>query len=131
MTIQQFRIVLEVAKTGSISRAASNLYLSQPNASNSIRALEKELGYTIFNRTNTGIIVTEQGQRFLTHARKLLSEVEQIEDVKNEAHVYRLHLGILSYAPTVEAFLRLCAEYADKAFAVCGEVLVLVLIFAL
>ena len=114
MTIQQFRIALEVAKTGSISRAASNLYLSQPNASSSLRSLERELGYTIFLRTNTGISLTEQGRRFLEHARRLLSEVDRIEEVKNEAHVYRLHLGILSYAPTVEAFLKLCAEYATK-----------------
>lgn len=121
MTIQQFRIVLEVAKTGSISRAASNLYFSQPNASSSIRALERELGYTIFIRTNTGISFTEQGRRFLEHARKLLSEVTCIEELKNEAHVYRLHLGILSYAPTVEAFLKLCAEYAtcEKADLLC------------
>ena len=114
MTIQQFRIALEVAKTGSISRAASNLFLSQPNASNSLRALESELGYSIFIRTNSGVEVTERGRRFLAHARTLLFEVEQMEDLKNEAHVHRLRLGILSYAPTVEAFLKLCAEYAGK-----------------
>lgn len=121
MTFQQLRIVLEVSKTGSISKAADNLYISQPNASSSIRTLEKDIGYAIFTRTNVGMELTEQGFRFIEHARRVLGEVEQMEDLKNDAHVYRFHLGVLSYAPTIEAFLQLCREYAscEKADLSC------------
>ena len=114
MTIQQLYIVLEVVKTGSISRAAANLHLSQPNASNSIRTLEKDLGYELFERTNTGIRMTDQCVSFLDHARRVLREIDGMQELKNSSHLYRFRVGILSYAPTVEAFLRLCSEYADR-----------------
>lgn len=54
MTIQQLQYVLEVSRTGSISKAARNLFLSQPNISNSIKNLEQELGATLFIRTSQG-----------------------------------------------------------------------------
>ena len=47
MTIQQLRTAMEAARTGSITQAAKNLYLSQPNASSMLRTLEQELGYEI------------------------------------------------------------------------------------
>ena len=47
MTIQQLQYILEVHRTGSISKAANNLYLAQPNLSNAIRSLEQELGFPV------------------------------------------------------------------------------------
>ena len=55
MTIQQVQYILEVSQTGSISRAASNLFLAQSNLSSAIRSLEQELGFPIFTRSNRGI----------------------------------------------------------------------------
>lgn len=48
MTIQQLQYVLEIARCGSASRAAKNLFLSQPNLSSAIKNLEQELGFPIF-----------------------------------------------------------------------------------
>lgn len=45
MTTQQIQYILEVCRTGSMSKAAEHLYVAQPNLSNSIRALERELGF--------------------------------------------------------------------------------------
>ena len=47
MTIPQLQYVLEISRTGSVSKAAKTLYLSQPNLSNAIKNLENELGITI------------------------------------------------------------------------------------
>ncbi len=114
MTIQQLRIALEAAKTGSITRAARTLYLSQPNASSMLRTLEQELGYEIFNRTNTGIVPTEAGMQFLDHAVVILAQMQDIYAIRDRDRVRRLRLGIQSYSPAVEAFLKLAREYRDS-----------------
>ena len=62
MDLQQLRNVQEVARCGSISRAAKNLYMSQPNLSKSIRELEEELGIEIFIRRGKRLLgMTEPG----------------------------------------------------------------------
>lgn len=114
MNIQQCRIVFEVAQEGSISRAAAKLYISQPNASSSIHALEKELGYELFVRTNTGIRLTERGVQFMEHAKRLLAEYRAMRDLGRGERVCRLRLGMMNYAPAAEAFVRFAGEYADK-----------------
>ena len=48
MTLTQFKYVLEIAKAGSVNQAANNLFVSQSVLSNSIKALENELGQKIF-----------------------------------------------------------------------------------
>lgn len=55
MNAQQLKIILTVAENASISRAARELYLSQPTTSNSIMTVEHEVGFRIFERTNRGV----------------------------------------------------------------------------
>ena len=117
MTIQQLRVAIEAAHTGSITRAAKNLYLSQPNASSMLRTLEQELGYEIFSRTNSGIVPTEHGTEFLAHAQTMLIESEQIYELRSRKHVCRLRLGVQSFSPAVEAFIKLTQEYRGCANA--------------
>ena len=64
MTIQQVQYVLEIARCGSISRAAAALYLSQPALSAQVRALEQELDCRLFRRSARGVEPTEAGVRF-------------------------------------------------------------------
>lgn len=64
MTIQQVQYVLEIARCGSISRAAASLYLSQPALSAQVRALEQELDCRLFRRSARGVETTEAGARF-------------------------------------------------------------------
>ena len=54
MNFQQCRYVQTIAETGSFSKAAKKLFLTQPNLSASIRDLEEELGVQLFERSNTG-----------------------------------------------------------------------------
>ena len=56
----QLKYAVEVEKTGSISKAAENLYMNQPNLSKSIRELEDDLGIAIFDRTAKGVVPTEK-----------------------------------------------------------------------
>lgn len=56
MNTLHFKYAVEVEKTGSISQAAENLFMAQPNLSKAIRELEDTLGITIFRRTSKGVV---------------------------------------------------------------------------
>lgn len=75
----QLKYAVEVEKTGSISKAAENLYMNQPNLSKSIRELEDDLGIAIFDRTAKGVVPTEKGREFLGYARNILAQVAEME----------------------------------------------------
>lgn len=79
MNTLYFKYVLEVERTGSISQAAQNLYMAQPNLSKSIKDLEKDLGYSIFKRTTNGVTITEKGAEFIYHAKKVMEQINEID----------------------------------------------------
>ena len=76
MTLQQVRYITTVADTGTITEAAKKLYISQPSLTNAIHELEKEMGLTIFNRTNKGIFISSEGEEFLGYDKSKLGEKE-------------------------------------------------------
>ena len=81
MNLQHIRYALEVSRTGSITQAAENLYMNQPNLSKAIREFEEELGYKIFNRTTKGMTTTKKGEIFLLRGKKILSDIKDLEDL--------------------------------------------------
>ena len=80
MNISQIRYVLETASVSSMREAATRLYISQPALSASIRELEDELGILIFDRTNKGISLTDEGREFVTYAKKVNAQYEVLEN---------------------------------------------------
>ena len=70
-----FKYILEVEKCRSISQAAENLFMAQPNLSKAIREVEETLGFAVFRRTPKGVVPTPQGQEFLAVARNIVSEL--------------------------------------------------------
>lgn len=81
MNILHLKYAVEVAKTRSISKAAENLYMGQPNLSRAIKELEESLGITIFRRTTKGISITQDGEEFLQYARQIVQKVEEVEQI--------------------------------------------------
>jgi len=81
MNIQQLKYAVEVARTGSITRAAENMFMSQPNLSKAIRELEKSIGFPIFRRTTRGMEMTDKGSVFLDRARGVLAQVSEMEQL--------------------------------------------------
>jgi len=71
MEFQQLRALLLVAETGSVTEAARRLLLTQPAVTRQIRALEAELGGTLFDRTTKPLLPTPLGQAAVTHARRI------------------------------------------------------------
>ena len=80
MTLQQLKYVTTIANIGSISEAAKRLFVSQPSLTKAIKELEKEMGITIFDRTNKGITVSKEGERFLGYARQVLEQAALLEE---------------------------------------------------
>ena len=64
MTIQQCKYVMKIAKTGSFSEAAKQLFIAQSSLSISIKQLEQELGIKIFERSGNGVYLTNEGEEF-------------------------------------------------------------------
>lgn len=79
MNTQQLQYLVEIERTRSISQAAANLYMGQPNLSRILRDTESAIGFAIFERTRKGVRPTEKGAVFLQHARSILREADFME----------------------------------------------------
>lgn len=84
MRFEQFIYITEIAKNGSISATAERLYISSPGISLAISSLEEELGMKIFERSRTGLIATEIGEKLIIKAQEILNSVEEL---KQEAKI--------------------------------------------
>ncbi|WP_338472430.1 LysR family transcriptional regulator [Niallia sp. XMNu-256] len=118
MTLQQLRYVIEVARCHSISQAAQNLFISQPSLSNALKELEKEMGITIFSRTNKGIIITPEGSEFLGYARQVVEQAELLENRYTGTQEPQHHFSVSAqhYAFAVSAFVRLLKDYHREEY---------------
>ena len=81
MNLNQLKYAIRVAETGSINKAASNLFISQSVLSTSIRNLEKELGHEIFARSSKGIEITPYGRIFLSYITPIEQQLQQLDRV--------------------------------------------------
>ena len=79
MDIPALQAFLAVAESGSFSRAAERIYLTQPAISKRIATLEKELDARLFDRIGRGIHLTPAGEALLTRARHVLKELEDVK----------------------------------------------------
>lgn len=115
MKFKQMEYALTVARTLSFSKAAKELYVSQPNISSAINSLESELGIQIFERTNHGIGVTQEGMTFLKHANNIVEEYKKIESIsRTEAYRNVSIECMFSHTLVTQAFAKLCSEYEQS-----------------
>ncbi|MGW0819094.1 LysR substrate-binding domain-containing protein [Streptomyces viridiviolaceus] len=90
MDIKQLNALLTVAETGSVTRAAQLLHLVQSAVTRQIQSLEDELGTALFERTRTGMLLTDAGSRLAHSARTILAELERAEaEVRQDAGAVR------------------------------------------
>lgn len=81
MEVRQLRYLVAVHLSGSMSRAADELYVSQPAVSRQIAELERECGIALFDRTPTGVVATSAGVAMFRQARAVLQLVDSSVDV--------------------------------------------------
>ena len=77
MDYNSLKYIIIVDKYESISKAAEELYLSQPNISKAIQNVEKEIGFQIFSRTSRGVKTTPEGKEFIKKAVKIVKNFDE------------------------------------------------------
>jgi len=113
-----FRYAIEVDRTRSITQAAENLFIAQPNLSKAIRDMEGSLGFDIFKRTSKGVTPTKKGLVFLDYARKVASQLEEIEALSGEKQKSSPSLGIV--IPRSSYIAAGVTEFIAEMHASCG-----------
>ncbi len=87
MELSWMKYFAEVAKSESMTKAAANLFVSQPALSKTIMLLEKELGTSLFERTGRGVRLTASGKAYYESVRCILQDIDsaaaQIRDMSN------------------------------------------------
>lgn len=106
MNLTHLKYALEVERTGSITKAAENLYMGQPNLSRVIKELEDATEIKIFSRTSKGIAPTENGRIFLKRARDIVRQASELENLfKNDkGRRSSFHVAGQSSSSLVNAF---------------------------
>jgi LysR family transcriptional regulator, repressor for citA len=97
MEFQWLNTFVTAADCGNFRRTAELLFISQPSVTVHIKQLEKELGILLFHREGRKIKLTEEGKRYLIHAKKLLEVYQQgLEDLNtfSQGYTRKLTLGI-------------------------------------
>ena len=94
MNTLHFKYAIEVERSGSISQAADNLFMAQPNLSKAIKELEDTLGITIFKRTSKGAVPTQKGAKFLTYAKNIIAQLDQMETLSHSEDTLRQSMSI-------------------------------------
>ena len=115
MTLQQLRYVTTVAETGTISGAAKALFISQP----SLTAAIKEMGITIFLRTNRGVVLSREGDEFLGYARQVLMQAELLEDRYGAQSSHRQQFAVSAqhYNFAARVFARVVRDMGGERYS--------------
>jgi len=91
-----YKVFYSVATTGNITKAAEQLYISQPAVTKSIKQLEKSLGGALFIRTKKGVILTEEGKVLLEYVKNILEEAKNAQNKFNsliQLEEGKIHIG--------------------------------------
>ena len=113
MTLNQLKYVVALSRENSINEAAKKLFISQPTLTESLKSLEKELGFELFLRSKSGISPTAKGIEFLGYARSVLEQYE-ILDAKyiHKSNIKRtFQVSMQHYTFAVNAFIEVIHQY--------------------
>ena len=118
MTLLQLKYVVEVAAAGTISGAAKKLYIAQPSLTAAIKELEHEIGFSLFTRTNKGVVISPDGEEFLGYARQVIEQANLIEERYFGAVPQKRQFCVSTqhYSFAVEAFVDLIREYGGEEY---------------
>ncbi len=118
MTLQQLRYLIAVSEHGSINAAAANLYISQSNLSTAIKELERELGITIFTRSNRGVTLTNDGAELLGYARQVVEQADMLEARYSSGQEAQMRLSVSTqhYYFSLQAFINVAETCASEKY---------------
>jgi len=94
VTFRQLRVFAEVARTGSVARAAEALHLTPPAVSMQVKEVESQVGLPLFDRHGRSVSLSLAGEYFLVHAKKLLAALKEADDAMQR--LKRVERGLLT-----------------------------------
>ncbi|MGN0401777.1 MAG: LysR family transcriptional regulator [Acetatifactor sp.] len=114
MTLTQLQYAVTIAKTKSMNQAANELFVSQPALSGAMKELEEELGTQLFIRHNRGIVITTEGEEFLSYARQMVELGNLVEErfVNKSIRRKKFSVSMQHYSFAVEAFIELARKFS-------------------
>ena len=122
MALQQLKYALMIAETGSMNKAAEQLYVSQPSLTASVQELEKETGILIFNRSGRGVTVTNDGAEFLQYANQVVGQFDILTEKYSAKGNIKKKFGVSAqhYSFAVQAFVNMVQQFGtyDYEFAI-------------
>lgn len=122
MTLQQLHYAITISETGSFNKAAEILYVAQPSLTGSMQDLEKELGITIFHRSGRGVSLTNDGIEFITYARQVYHQYENLMDKYGKSGTLKKKFGVSTqhYSFAVKTFVEMVKRFnsAEYEFAI-------------
>ena len=81
MKLEYLHYIVEVNRCRSISKAAKNLYITQPTLSVALSNLEEELGYPLFVRSRQGVIPTNEGLKIIESAQEIIIKMNELQEL--------------------------------------------------
>ncbi|MCQ4863893.1 LysR family transcriptional regulator [Pseudoflavonifractor phocaeensis] len=121
MRLEQLEYVTEIAKCHSMTRAAANLFVTQPALSESLNSLERELDFTIFRRSKQGMTLTAAGEKFYEEAQMVLSIIrgwDKFSQVGAEEGG-NVNLGFTSVTRNLLPLIETAVENAGGDYHLC------------
>lgn len=118
MTLQLLKYVIAVAEAGSITKAAKDLFISQPSLSNAIKEIEQETGKVLFHRNRNGVVLTQEGMEFAGYARRVLAQMEELENRFIEKIPAKTVFGVSTqhYTFAENAFVELVHHFEEERY---------------
>lgn len=106
MDINKYALFVDVADTGNFTKSGERMGYTQPGVSHILKVMEAELGFSLFQRTKQGVVLTHNGEIILPLVRNLLAVNEQLEQTINSINGLKTgHLTIASFASIARNWL--------------------------
>ena len=112
MTLTQLHYLIVIAKTGSLNKAAEQLYVAQPSLTSAVKELEKELGIVLLHRSGRGVTLTNDGAEFLLYAKLIYGQYENVLERYGGGSVHKKKSGVSTqhYSFAVKAFVEMVRQ---------------------
>ncbi len=119
MNIRYIQYALEIARCGSINKAAKSLFITQPTLSRAIKDLEEEIGMQIFVRMSDGVMLTHSGREFLTKASRLNEQYIALQEqyyLRNRPEIAQLSFAAIRCVIFEQALIHLYDRHRTEEF---------------
>lgn len=116
MSLYSYKVFLEVADSGSFVKASEKLNLSPSAVSHAVKALENEFGFSLFNRSRSGAVLTGSGQRVIPYIRsliKLQNNLEQEVNIINQFDVGAVRIAMFASVAS-NWFIKILHDFKEK-----------------